>query len=104
LEWLEPWCPLAAGDPVAAAFEIEMRAEVGPSHPLFGVPVAAVGRHNGCDDVLFQILDASGRVAVVHLSWVRHQEPLPWPITRFFDGLEAFASLRMSPDHDDCEE
>jgi hypothetical protein len=104
VEWLRPWWPLAAEGPDAAALEREMRAELGPSHPLFRVPVAAVGRHDGCDDVLFQMLDGSGRVAVVHLTWVQHQELPPWPITTFFDGLEAFASLRMRPDHDDDEE
>jgi hypothetical protein len=87
-----------------ATFEREMRAELGPGHPLFGVPVAAIGKHDGSDDVLFQVLDGSGRVAVVHLTWATHPEPPPWPRTTFFDGLEAFARLRMCPDHDDFAE
>ena len=105
MEWLEPWWRVAVERPdLAAAYQREMRAELGPGHPLFGVPAAAVGKHDGSDDVLFQVLDGSGRVVVVHLTWVRHPELPPWPITTFFDGLEAFARLRMRHDHSESEE
>jgi len=102
VEWLEPWWQVEAERPdLAAAYEREMRAELGSGHPLFGVPVAAIGKHDGSDDVLFRTLDGSGQVAVVHLTWSRHPEPPPWPATTFFAGLEAFARLRMRPDHDE---
>jgi hypothetical protein len=100
VEWLEPWRHVAAERPdLAAAYEREMQAELGAGHPLFGVPVAAVAKHDGSDDVLFRVLDGSGRVAVVHLTWARHPEPPPRPATEFFPGIDAFAEQRMSPDH-----
>jgi hypothetical protein len=95
VRWLDPWRHVATerADP-AAAYEREMQSELGAGHPLFGIPVAAVGKHEGSDDVRFEVLDGSGRVAVVHLTRARHPEPLPWPGTEFFAGLEAFAELR----------
>jgi hypothetical protein len=102
VEWLDSWWHVAAERPdLAAGYEREMQAELGAGHPLFGVPVAAVGKHDGADDVLFRVLDGSGRVAVVHLTWARHPEPPPWPATEFFPGIEAFAEQRMSPDRDE---
>lgn len=99
MEWVEPWWHVAAERPeLTALYEREMRAEVGADHPLYDVPVAAIGKDDSCDDVLFQLLDGSGRVAVVHLTWTRHPEPMPWPATEIFPDLESFAELRMRPD------
>ena len=101
VEWLDPWWHVAAERPdLATAYERELRAEVGVGHPLFGIAVAAVGKHDGSDGVLFRVLDGSERLAVVHLTWSRRPEPPPWPATEFFAGLELFAELRMRPDHE----
>jgi hypothetical protein len=100
VNWLDPWWHAADERPdLAAAYERELAAELGAGHPLFGVPLAAVGKHDGSDDVLFQVLDGSGRVAVVHLTWARHPEPPPWPGFEFFPNLEAFAEERMRRDN-----
>lgn len=70
MEWLDPWWHVAAERPdLATAYEWELRAEVGVGHPLFGVAVAALGKRDGSDDVLFRVLDGSERLAVVHLTW-----------------------------------
>jgi hypothetical protein len=98
VQWLDPWWHVAAERPdLAAAYESELRAELGAGHPLFGVPVAAVGKYDGSDDVLFRLLDGSGRVAMVHLTWARHPEPPPWPVTEFLPGIQAFTEQRMAP-------
>jgi hypothetical protein len=102
VDWLEPWWCVATERPdLAAAYERELRAELGSDHPLFGVPVAAVGKHDGSDDVLFRLVDASGRVALVHLTWGRHPEPQPWPFFESFPDPDAFAAWRMRPDHEE---
>ena len=84
-----------------AFFEAELRRELGPGNPLFGRPVAAVGKRDGSDDVLFRLLDGTGRVAVVHLTSGKRPESPPWPGCTIFSGLEAWAAEVMRPDHED---
>jgi hypothetical protein len=101
-EWLEPWWEVARARPdLAASYERELRAELGTDHPLFDTPVQAVGTRDGSDDVLFRLLDGSGRVAVVHLTWARRPERSPWPTTEFFADMQTFAERRMRRDHDE---
>jgi FHA domain len=101
VDWLEPWWGVAAERPdLAAAYERELRAELGPDHPLFRVPLAAVGKHDGSDDVLFRLLDGSGGVALVRLTWGRHPEPPYWPSFESFPDADAFAVWRMRADHE----
>ncbi len=101
-EWLEPWWPTDAWtDDQREGFARQLKLEVGPDHPLFNVPARVVGRHGGCDDALFQLLDGSGRFAVVHLTWARSQEPMPWPGHEIFDSFDAFAATRMQEDNDE---
>ena len=103
MQWLDPWCDIAElGPDFAATFERVLAREVAPGHPLHGVPVAAIGKHGGCDDVLFRLLDGSGRVAVVHLTWTQSPpERPPWPAAELFASGEAFAAERMRPDHEE---
>ena len=49
---------------MATKFEDEYATEIGKGHPLYGVPVRAIGRRIDRDDVLFQLLrhpDRHGR-------------------------------------------
>jgi len=48
---------------------LELGRELTPGHPMYGLPVAAVARSTAQDDVLFELLDGSGRYAEVHLTW-----------------------------------
>jgi hypothetical protein len=69
---------------------------------VHGVPVAAIGKRGDTDDVLFRLLDESGRVAVVHLTWTQSPpERPPWPAIELFASVEEFAEKRMRSDHDD---
>ena len=101
VQLLDPWCDVAdLGPDIAATFERVLAREVAPGHPLYAIPVAAVGKHGGCDDVLFRLLDGSGWVAVVHLTWTQSPpERLPLPVTELFSSAEAFAKQWMAPDH-----
>ncbi len=98
MQWLAPWSDLSEGSTnLAAAYERELQAELDEGHPLFGVRVSAIGKHDGTDDVLFQLLDGTGRVAVVHLTWARHPEAPPWPATELFADFTAFEEQQMKP-------
>ncbi len=96
MEWLEPWEPVTPDEGV----EGELRREVGPGHPLHGVPARTLARRGDCDDALFALEDGTGRVAVVHLTWTSSPpERPPWPGTRLYPSLEAWAATAMARDH-----
>jgi hypothetical protein len=101
MEWLEPWwstekLPQEFHDSLQRQLEIE----VGPGHAMYGLPVHLIARGNG-DDALFEILDGTGRVADVHLTWSKGQEQPPWPGTTIYENLAVWAALVMIPDHQD---
>ena len=101
MTWLEPWCDLAERGPDAVAtFERVLDRELAPGHVLHGIPVAAIGKKDGTDDVLFRLLDGTGRVAVVHLTWTQSPpDRPPWPIAEVYASFEEFTEQRMRPDH-----
>lgn len=105
MEWLEPWYSIVGNAAQVQAMEAELRRELGWGHPLFGVPVRAVGRRADRDDVLFALEDGTGRVAVVHLTWTYSPpERPPWPATAVFESWEAWAAEGMQADHDERRE
>ena len=53
----------------------ELHSELCSEHVLFNIPAVAIGGRQDCDDVLFRLLDGSGRLAVVHLTYAQHPEP-----------------------------
>jgi hypothetical protein len=92
MEYLEPW--YAASDPLLVT---ELRREVAPGHVLFGVPVSTLARRQDCDDVLFMLLDGSGRLAKVHLTW-QPEPDTSWPATTVYPNEKAWAES-MNEDH-----
>jgi len=99
-EWLVPWRPIleSADD----RFAEELHSELCSSHALFGIAVRSIACRQDCDDVLFKLLDGSGRFAVVHLTFAQHPEPNPtWPETRIFESWEQFNREEMQPGHDE---
>jgi hypothetical protein len=99
MEWLEPWCSATQmGEHIAQGWQRQLQIEVPPGHALFGVPVKLLARGNG-DDALFEILDGSGRVANVHLTWSKSQERLPWPGTDIYSSLQDWVEQVMVPEH-----
>jgi hypothetical protein len=96
--FLEPWWSTDEKDVhFHETFLKQLKTEVGPDHVLYGVPVRVIGRDGGSDDTLFEILDGSGRLALVHLTWAKSQERLPWPGTTIYPDFEAFAAEIMIP-------
>jgi hypothetical protein len=92
MTYLEPW--YAAEDPALVA---ELSREVGPGHVLSGIPVKVLARRRDRDDVLFKILDGSGRVASVHLTWQVESSPT-WPSATVFRNFEEWVDS-MNADH-----
>ena len=92
-EWLIPWHPIEDGrpdDPTAK----ELYAELCEGHILFGVQARPVARRQGCDDVLFELLDGSGRFAVVHLTYAQHPETdSRWPETSVHRDWNEFLAV-----------
>jgi hypothetical protein len=97
-EFLEPWWSTDGKDvDFHDTFLNQLKTEVGPDHVMYGLPVRMIGRDGGSDDTLFEILDGSKRLALVHLTWAKGQEDPPWPRTSLFRDFEAFRAERMIP-------
>ena len=70
---------------MASRFEDEYATEIGKGHPLYGVPVRAIGQRIDRDDVLFELLRHLCDYAVVHLTWSGREEADPrWPSFELF--------------------
>ena len=105
MQWLDPWWSTEdKNSDFHNTFVRQLTLEVPPGHVMHGLPTKLIARGEG-DDALFQILDGSERVAVVHLTWRKGQEQLPWPITEIYEDIAAFVSDRMIPENRErCEE
>jgi len=101
VEWLAPWHSIANDSSQIAGMERELQRELTAVHPLYGLPVRALGRRQDCDDVLFALEDGTGRVAVVHLTWT-HSPPerLPWPVAAVYPTFEAWVAANMRPEYE----
>lgn len=72
---------------VRRTMERELSREVAPGHRLYGETVVAIAKCVGCDDVLFSIEGEYLRWTVVHVTFARHPEQLPWPMTEVFSSF-----------------
>jgi hypothetical protein len=100
--FLEPWWSTDKQDAhFHQTFLNQLKIEIGPDHIMYGLPVRMIGRDGGSDDTLFEILNGSGWLALVHLTWAKGQERLPWPGTIIYPNFEAFATERMIPQNSD---
>jgi hypothetical protein len=74
---------------LARSLEAELRQELAPGHRLYGRDAVAIAKREANDDVLFA-LPNSAEVAVVHLTWARRPEPLPWPRATIYASFDEF--------------
>jgi hypothetical protein len=58
-----------------------------PGHPLYGRDLKVIARALPQDDV---VVEVDGAVAIVHLTWSKGSERLPWPS---FVGIISAAHL-----------
>jgi hypothetical protein len=69
-------------------FKNELLKEMNKNHLLYGVNVKEIARREDRDDVLFELLDGTGRYAVVHLTWIQKQEKdARYPRTRIYQSI-----------------
>jgi hypothetical protein len=88
--WPDRWVPIKLPSEISA-FADELRAELAPSHRLFGLPLHAIGRRWDNTHVLFAFEDGSARVAEIILPWKgRPMEP-PAPTTILFANFDEWA-------------
>jgi hypothetical protein len=96
--WLEPWQPLTDAAR-ASLLEEQLGKEVVAVHVLHGIKVSAIGVADHSDDVLFRLLDGTGRYAVVHLTW--HRGDADWPFTRMFANEHDWIEQGLRRDHEE---
>lgn len=90
MTWPPHWESLE--ESVRIALEAELQKELQIGHSLYGVPVMAIGRRDNQDDVLFQVLDGSGRVADIHLTFEGKGAVSPCPWIGFCGNFNAWAA------------
>ena len=90
MTWLVPWRPIAGGHPDDPTAK-ELYSELCQSHVLFDLKARPIAHRQDCDDFLFELLDNSGRFAVVHLTYAQHPETDPrWPETVIYPDWDQF--------------
>jgi hypothetical protein len=104
MKFLVPWHSLEDVPAQQAGMERELARELAVGHPLFGLTIRALARHDDGDDVLFSILDGTYRVAVVHLTWISNPpDRPPWPASQFYEDLDVWVRDCMLPEHAEFE-
>jgi hypothetical protein len=100
VNWLTPWIQTGAD---AVGLEDELRRELGPDHPMYGISVTAIARRIDTDDVLFELTGVPFPYAEVHLTWSGRREPAQWTGVEFFSGLKDWIDRVMVPNHQEHE-
>lgn len=100
MKWLEPWWGIEEqSENFRDKFLSQLNKEVRPGHELFGLSTKLIARGDG-DDCLFEILDGSGRVADVHLTWTDNKnEAYTYPMTTIYLSVDDWADKVMRPEH-----
>jgi hypothetical protein len=91
---MKPWQPIQSDENLAG----EAARELSDGHPLYGKKLKAIARRQDQDDVLFELIDDTPRVAVLHLTWSGKREKPPWPRSDIYQSLDDFAKSRMESD------
>jgi len=67
----------------------ELHRELSPDHVLFGRRLRAIARRGSRDDVVFESMEGTQTVFVVHLTWKPEANP-SWPFTTRFEDFSQF--------------
>lgn len=101
IEMLTPWSAFAElfdQQGAAQMLATRLKNDLPQGHVLEHCDVRAVARRSDKDYVLFEIIGAESRLAVVHMTWRKESDP-HWPSTRVFRNWREFADKAMIPDH-----
>jgi hypothetical protein len=81
----------------------ELTIEVSKKHVLHGARVKTIARRQDMDDVLFEVDNREYKYAVVHLTWLHHEERNPWPLTRLYKDWNDVFNNKILPDSEGWE-
>lgn len=83
-----------------SSFKSELELELSPGHPLFGLGAIAVAKCQGCDETLIHAEHEDGqRWSLVHLTWRRGPENLPWPLTTIYEAPMPLIAMAEHSSH-----
>ena len=100
-DFLDPWWATDGDNgPWEQRFLNKLQTQVGPEHVMYGLPVRIVGSYGGSQALLFEILDGTGRLAVIGVTWESFEHSFSLLDTTIYPNFEAFKTQRMSPDHE----
>lgn len=97
IEFLEPWCEFIPGQ--GDAFLQELKRELAPGHLLEGLELSPLGHSGAEDDALFETGD--GRIFQVRLTFSRHAEQAPLPLTRVYSNADEWVRRVMLPSNEE---
>ena len=80
----------------AAALEREAAVEIAPGHQLHGQALTVIAACQACDHVAFQ---TTAGFAIVHPSWIGHQDRPPWPSAHVLDSRPALEAAMAAHQH-----
>jgi hypothetical protein len=89
MQWPSGWASFERGA-IDDHYVREYRREASIDRVLAKVPLRTIGIGKA-DDVLFELLDGSGRLAAVHLTFSAIREADPqWPDTQLYNDWDHF--------------
>lgn len=93
ISWPSPWWCLESNLKVRTGIQVELNAEIGPQHPLWGLKPVVIGKCDANDDIVVHLVD--GRYACVHLVWHGKidQYPSNCPSTLIFESAADLQSF-----------
>jgi len=97
IQFLDPWCDFVPGQ--ADAFLHELKSELAPGHPLYGLSLVPLGHSGASDDTLFEAGD--GRIIQVHLTLSSRAEKIPLPRFRVYANVAEWIRTVMLPANED---
>lgn len=99
-EFLGPWWATDGdGGPWEQMWLNRLQSQVGLDHVMYGLPVRIVGSYRGSNALLFEILDGTGRFAVIGVTSENSEYSFSFPDTTIYPNFEAFKTERMIPEH-----
>lgn len=97
IDWWHPWFPVP--NDTESFYARRLVKEIGPGHPLFGVPRVLIGGRSQSEVVLCRTQETVPRIAEVHLTFGDETPERPsLPHTLFHPSLEHWARERMYPE------
>jgi len=101
-EFLSPWNATGGGNGSwERGWLNRLQSQIGLDHALYGLPLRIVGNYRGATALLFEVLDGTGRLAVIGVDKEKGDYSFSLPDTLMYPDFDAFKTQRMIADHAD---